>query len=381
MIYLLFLVLPFSHSFWEEYSYFSESDLELSTDIGRLGTEYYSDRLTFQYPMDVHGAFLKANQVYDLSIGSISGEAFYTRHRLKSRIEMSEDWAFQVAYWEESDFERERQHFNLELQRNLSESFSAFVFTEIPAAKKDIDLGAGLNYHFSPAHTLRLYGARIDYAFNSRNEGENVEDVKDPWQLGFVGRWLSKESGDFVEYYAHVQTPLQRFNTDLNTTTFFRENRYGLRGSLFLEDLSSQLHWNVAYAHREEGESGEATNISENRIYRTGHLVDTLLQLENRHWLYGVQFVARLWERGLLEKNHYQALPHVYYKSYKKDRERWRLGYEVSAPWEDSTRVEHRANLRWAIPFSDGVSLYLNLTGDLDDFSWEGGHGLLQIPF
>lgn len=387
--------LLFSHSAlaqFEEYGYFSESETdEVNTPL-LIDSEYFSDMLTYRLPLSMHSTFLRSERVYDLTIGSLSRTRFATQHRLKLDSHLSDTLIFRLAYFEKKDLEQSINHFILELQYKLNSFMSVVGYTELKSEKKWNDVGSALLLHMNPDHTLRLYTTWIDFSFNKRNE-DNQSDSRRPVAYGFVGRILNPNTTtSFLEYYGQVQTPLNRQQNSI-TNYIYKNSKIGFRGTQLFYSEDQFLHFDASTTYRAEGVQQSGSTDSAFGLWRSHH-IDVLLQYENSKWIYGLSSALRKWEIHSQNVDAQIFSPHIWYKhiSQSLGKEDLRFGYEASfhtingpselrSPDNINNNLEHRGNMRYTIYFNDSAFLHLQLTADLDDFSWEGGNGTFQILF
>lgn len=394
-MFLFFLVLLTSSSAFsqfEEYSYFSESELnEVNTPL-LIDSEYFSDMLTYRMPLSMHSTFLRSDRAFDLTIGSLSRTRFATQYRMKLDTQLNDTLTFRLVYFEKKDLEQSLNHFVLELQQRLNSFFSIVGYTELKSEKKWNDIGAAVLLDFAPDHTLRLYTTWIDFSFNKRTE-DNESDSRKAVAYGFVGRLLDENHpSTFVEYYGLVQSPLNR-QLDVGINYIYKETKLGLRGTRtgFAED--HLFHFDVGYRYRTEGRQEVGVFDRTVGLWRTDQ-VDLLLQYENARWIYGLSTALRSWKIRADEVSGSVYSPHLWYKWIREasGQEQLRLGYEASlhsmsgpldlrSASDLNKDAEHRGNLRYTIHFNEKAFLHLQMTADLDDLGWEGGNGTFQILF
>ncbi len=388
---LLFIAaLPAAAQF-EEYGYFSESEI---TEINRpslLDSEYFSDILTYRIPNSMHSSFLRSSRVYDLSIGSLSQSRFATQHRLKLDTQLNSHLVFRLAYAEQKDLEQSVNHSILELQYRVSSFLSLVAYTELKSEKKWNDFGAAILIDAGKNHQLRFYTTWIDFSFNKRTD-RNESDRRRAMAYGFVGRFLNDEDSSFLEYYGRIQSPLNR-NLDTGEHYSHRDAKLGLRGTKVFAGDNQQVHFDVSYKYRHEGIQQQGVVDSSYGLWRNQY-TDALLQYENTYWTYGIASVSRRWEVNSEAVRSLTLSPHIWYTlmGNQLNVNQLRLGYEASLysisgpeflriPPDVNKDVEHRGNLRYTIHFNETSFLHLYLTADLDAPSWEGGNGTFQIIF
>lgn len=207
-----------------------------------------------------------------------------------------------------------------------------------------------------------------------------------------MGRFLNEEDNSFLEYYARIQSPLNR-NLDTGEQYSHRDTKWGLRGTRVLGLDNQQVHFDVSYKYRNEGIQQAGVIDSNYGLWRNNYL-DALIQYENSNLTYGLASVTRRWEINSQSIRAQTLSPHIWYayKGSQSDVEWLRFGYEASiysisgpevlrTPPDVNKDVEHRANIRYTIHFNESSFLHLYLTADLDDPSWEGGNGTFQIIF
>lgn len=392
LIVLILFPIP-SFAQFEEYNYFSESEIgEINSPL-QIDSEYFSDILTYRMPLSADNSFHRSERVYDLSIGSLSASRFATQHRLKVDTNLNDSLTFRVAYFEKKDLEQSLNHMILELQYKMNSLISLVGYTELVSEKKWNDFGLATLVNLSNDHVLRLYVTAVDSAFTKRTE-INEKDESSPYVYGLVGRLLDSEREDiFLEYYARVQSPLQRRFLDRQSEYSYKETRVGSRGRQHLFSDSDYFNFDLNYKRREEGQLALGSSVAESRIW-SSHQWDALLQYENLKWIYGIAANIREWQSEGADVQSQTYLPHLWYKlrNESAEKENLRLGYELSwnhadgpmqfrTPEDRNREFEHRGNLVYILHFNRNAFFNLLLTADLDDLSWEGGNGTLQIFF
>lgn len=90
---ILVVTLPAAAQF-EEYGYFSESEISEINRPSLLDSEYFSDIFTYRMPNSMHSSFLRSSRVYNLSIGSLSQTRFATQQRLKLDTKLNSHLVF-----------------------------------------------------------------------------------------------------------------------------------------------------------------------------------------------------------------------------------------------------------------------------------------------
>lgn len=376
----------------EEYGYFSESEIGDINSSLLIDSEYFSDILTYRFPLSLDNTFLRNDKVYNLTVGSLSRTRFATQQRLKIDTQLNDHFKFRIIYNEKKDLEQSINHLVLELQYRMNSMLSLVGYTELMSEKKFTDYGTALLIDLQPAHQIRFFVTAIDNSFSKRTEA-NEEDLSKTYAFGAVGRLLNTNSNDFLEYYARFQNDLERRFTFSEQVYSFGENKLGFRGQKQIRNESRYFNFDVSFKRRLEGIEAFDPSTADEGVWRSRQW-DILFQYEDPHFVYGLAGFFRTWRKDLSVVDSQTYLPHLWYKitSSNSELENFRLGYELSihningpmelqTPMDRNRDMEHRGNLRYSIYFSQTSFLHLQFTADLDDFSWEGGNGTLQILF
>ncbi|MBY0383585.1 hypothetical protein K2X05_00370 [bacterium] len=394
MLFLLFLACFFEKSVaaFDEYLFFSQSEQQETNTSRLLDSEYFSDVLTYQMPWAMQSHFLKKDKVFDMSVGSLSGTRFMSQYRLKIDQEIAKDLTFRLIYAEKKDLELSRENLLMELQYRINNLISFAAYTQLESLKKENDLGVATIVHLAPELNLRLFATIVDFSFNKRTEDAERE-IRSTKQYGAVLRWLPAETSvDFLEIYATVQTPLERIDLLQNKTYLFRETRAGTRGVYKLNENSQKINWDLSYRYFNESEVLPVSE-AEQGLWRS-QAWNAWVQLENPKTIFGLATFFRNWHFNGNQMDQTYYLPHFWYKidGDQNNEGTYRIGYEATfydaagaeslrSALNQGHRLEHRANLRYSIVFSERAQLHLQFSADLDHLSWEGGNGQFQVFF
>jgi hypothetical protein len=391
LIFLINLLAPGAFAQWNEYSHFSDYEKnELNSSL-KIDSEYFSDILTYRLPLAMESEFQRRDKIFDISVGSLSRTRFATQQRLKLDLPLTENLMFRFVHFKNEDLEKNHQVSLVELQYSLLPWLKAVTYGDFTSEKKHNDFGAAFIVNPHKDISVRTFATFSDFFFNKRTE-LNERDLELSKTFGVVSRWLpATDAASFLEVYSTFQTPLKRFNEDLQTQYEFSENRYGVLGRQRLYERAF-LNFDVSYKRRKEGIQTSGTAIGDG-IWQV-HQWDTLLQFEDQRWIFGLSNHWRDWQFNSEGSQQRFFLPHLWIKggedSFSQDV--WRFGLEMTwaylrgsqaiIPAADVIReFEYRANFRYSIRFNENALLHLQFTGDLDEFSWEGGNGQFQIYF
>ncbi len=391
---LLLLVLsgiPQTSAQWVEYSHFSDYEaFDVNTSL-KIDSEYFSDVLTFKLPMAMESEFRHQSKIFDISVGSLSSTRFATQQRFKFDHSLTEDLIFRFVYFSNEDFEKNHQVSLVELQYLLTQWLSVVAYGDFTSQKKHNDFGAAFLVKPTSETSVRVFATWSDAFFNKRTESRE-RDLGSSQTFGIVARWLPQEdTATYLEVYSTFQSPLNRWNEDEQKNYRFQENKQGLAGRLMFQDKEF-INFDLSYKKRTEGTLFVDPSLLDGLW--TSHQWDNLIQYENPKWVFGVANYCRDWQYNREGSQQRFLLPHLWLKGGQDSLQDdvWRIGLEMTWAYMRGSQAllpapellnefEYRANFRYSIRFNERALLHLQLTGDLDDLSWEGGNGQFHIFF
>ncbi len=396
LFFLSFLFYPFSSfAFVEMYSLFGPEEQETINGPGRIDSEYYSDLLAFRQSLNNDFAFLKANNAYDIYVGSVSSTQFAIQQRLKLNQQISEKLFFDLAYIERENLEEGRKQFISGLTYKFSDFFSASSYTSLFANKDQNDIGFAGNFNLTKAHKFRLFINLIDFGFNERNQIE-AKDQKKPLHFGIYGQWTN-QALEFFEYYLFQNTSVIRDFTQVDQRYTFDETRLGFRGKKKITQ-KYKFNFDFDFFNGKEGQFALTTPdpVIDIEWNRSG--LRFLNQIAFDNVIFGLEYNYRYWSSTNGHIQHSNLMPHLWYNIRLKQTllivpQSLDLGLETSihegqgpenlrSDTDKNSDLNSRLNIKLYYEFSKTAILNLLLSADLDDgFSWEGGGGQFQILF
>lgn len=373
-----------SQAFDESLFFFDSEEIDYINNASLIDGEYYSDILAFRLSLRDHFNFVKAENGYDIAVGSISSKRFMTQQRLKLSHQISDALTFKAKYIERENFEISRSHFIVGLNYLINERWDVEFNTSLFSEKNENDLGFSTKYKLTLNHSLKLFFNFPDFSFNERVQ-ENVENKKSTTNIGFKGSY-NTDSNHLVEYYIFNNSRLKREFVDSGNIYELSEVRLGVNSILNYPSfkIGSLIEsWN--------GEEGLYQNSNIEVWSRRG--LRSLHQLYIQNWIFGVELNWRSWELNNEKVIHQNLMPHVWYKrnfkglidyidfgleaSFHKSAGNFNLRKET----DKNSDINSRFNMRIGFEFSKISFLNFLLSLDIDDGSWEGGGGQFQVLF
>ena len=382
-------------AFVEPYLFFSDEEQKNINGPSTITPEYYSDYRTFQQPFYLHDRFLEAENAFDLGVGSLSGKRFLNQKRLKLNKDITKKLNLKLYYVEREDFEEERRNFLFGLGYRFTNWFELNAYGSLFFEKNKNDIGLSLDFSLNEHHELKLFTNFPDYQFTERNL-DNAEDLKSLISFGLYGLYRHQKKS-FFEYYVHNQTRLERFYKDQDKLYVFEELRVGAR---LRQKVGSDwfLNFNVDWVDSEEGNSSPGNTLSDLDTWtRDSFRINA--QSEWSNWVVGLEVNYRYWvNQNNQPVMHRNLLPYFWKKIRPKSFDNYYissidLGFDTITHWsrgdlsvrdefdQENRAIESRLNIRISFDFNEKTNLLLILTGDIDDPSWEGGGGQLQMLF
>ncbi len=380
-------------------------------DPSRLDSEYSSDHLTYQKPIEWEILWLSQDIVFDLSTGSLSGRHFQTEDRLKLQQSLYRELVeFRFTYLSQSDFEEEVEHHVMELvftpwrkstyigssPASWLSPWGLALYGETALYKAENNMGVALLY-LGPQSENRLFANFPQFAHNRRNiNGDFFSEGEGAKTYGVAGHWWDQEN--FFRYTLRLE-PQARWIFPQDQ----REYRYRRsHASLWWQrEMGRSQYWlgRLQWDHKREGEAPTeiTSSIEEGEWQRTR----LFAQSQWRHWwkglewTWGLAYFEREWhspEGKVLQRD---LLPHFWValpeRAHSLLSQGWHIGFEMThhrrSPSLTSAegselpffkRNEHRLNIKYALDFHQGQSkMNFLFTFDLDEFgthrTWEGG--------
>lgn len=255
------------------------------------------------------------------------------------------------------------------------------VYGEVSTQKSEDDVGFALIYKPLEYWENRLFYTATDFSRNQRNElSDRFQKTCEFW----ICLTLDKTQ-EFFEWAIRSDKQSQWFFPDQNKLHIYTKNYLGFKSRNKVFD-HKYLNFQLSLTERYE-------EIVENVEFLKG---EYQFQLEGwsfwqGQWLFGIQYVDRIWRQNMGEVRHKNLLPHLWWKKMN-----WQLGYETtlfsakgpsglrSGLDTKSFKSEHRLNIGYEYKF-DKASWRWLFTFDVDRLgsseSWEGGSAQLITWF
>ncbi len=372
-----------------EYGHYSRSEQNEILRPRLLDSEYQSDKLTFMNPISFYGDWLSQDQVFQYSAGSLGPSRFLSQGRFKFKKEIADHMYFQLSYFENGNFEENRQNLVFEFSYDILSWFNLSIYGQPATLKKDDTVGLATTINFDQS-SLRLFYTWVHLTHNKRSEDQD-EYLKSPASYGLVWRFL-KEDHSFTEFFIRHDQKLEQFFTQNSRLYGFENTVLGLTQRKLLSQRGHHLQWQLDLREAFESDNTFTDNGIERWDLKS---LSLLVQYENKDLLidwFGIKKVYNHWSSVSGDVIQNDILPHAWMTVIQSPKESWasdfKLGYEMT--WhrgrgdpllrggrDPEEEFEHRANLRYDLRFSKTSNLYILLTFDIDRFgtgeTWEGG--------
>lgn len=396
---LLVLIPTSAPAIFFEYMHLSDSEQREVNGPRRLDSEYQSDILAYDMPIQWQYNWHKERQAFQYSAGSLGPKRFSTRGRLRLRENISEDFFFQMAFVDYADFEMDRRAFVFEFGYQFKRWLSLNVYGQPATLKREDDVGLATEILFSEHNHLRIFHTWVDFTHNKRNEDHDYY-THEPTSIGAVWRWWSEPDKEEV-----LELGLRH---DSRTTRIYPETSqiYSFSGSYLTFKHRKKMSENFDYLniHLEASQGYEADTLNtDSSVERWDtRRMSFLLQHQNDHQLismYGIKKVHIHWESAQGSVIHNSLLPHLWAPIYRSQsggiNHQWLAGLETT--WhrgrgpvalrginDFDNRFEHRLNFRYQLAAFERAELTVLLSFDLDNFEsspWEGGNMMYRMNF
>jgi len=373
---------------FNEYSHLTEHEKDELNSPRQFGSEYESDRLTYQFLTSWNNEWLNNDKVFQYAAGSLGSTRFYTQGRFRFRENLTEKLLFQLSYFELGAYDFIRNSFIFEFIYQYSDFLSLSLYGQPWTLKKDDDIGVAMIFSIERESQIRLYYTLVDFSYNERNE-DNSSYEKSPRTLGLVWRKTNSKLKEFYELSVKQDSSIeQRFS---NRVYSFGSQNVSFDSRTRLNDD----HWIQSEISGIKSFEGDTLNTDNGIVRWEYKTFDTLVQIDrpfSQISLFGLRAHYAQWNSARGNVIHNNLLPHVWWRFWRsesgKELHEAQLGYEFT--WHrgqgDSTlrsnmdtnnNLEHRANLKYGFIVSEKAHFNLLLTFDLDDFgsgeTWEGG--------
>jgi hypothetical protein len=376
-------------AYYPEYGHLTPQEQEEINAPRLIGSEYESDRLTYQFLSSWHGDFMANEESFQYTAGSLGPTRFFTQGRMRFRKSLNKTFDFQLAYMSEGSLRLNRQSLIFEFFYKPTSWLHLSLYGEPSTLKKQDDIGVASTFLFSAQSQLRLFYTWVDFSHNKRNEAPDRYDSL-PASAGAVWRWYQRDS--------YLQSSLRH---DFHTKRAYSSGRIYQFGRTEAQILSRHalspgretfLQTEFNYSRGFEAD----TQNRDGSIDRwENEAVDGLMQLQFPaafFRLVGLRILYSQWDSDQGRVIHNDILPHLWVAAWEGASagtpNHFDLGYEFTwhrgqgpmslrSTLDERDKLEHRMNARYRYETSEGTSFNVLLTFDLDEFgggeTWEGG--------
>ena len=389
IVFLVSLSCTVAHSFFPEYEHYSAEESAEINGPRQVGSEYESDRLTYQFLSDWSQSFASGQENFQYTAGSLGPTRFFTQGRMRLLRELTPWLDFQVSYAETGSLKEHRRSLVFEFYFTISESLKISIYGEPSTLKKQDDVGVATTIKTSESSQLRLFHTWVDFSHNKRNE-QSDQYQSQPDAVGGIWRWAAEES--------YIQTS---YRHDFSAKKVFPNGRIyqygGDRGQwLSRHALGSQKN-HYLQSEFNYSKTHEADNINTDQgVSRwENQTLDGMMQIQNpnsRFRLYGLRVLYSQWESSTGNVIHNDILPHFWFTPWRimgsLGQHNIDIGYEFNwhrgqgpinlrSTLDKRDQMEHRMNWRYRLVGFRDLHLNMLLTFDLDEVgtgeTWEGG--------
>lgn len=366
----------------------------------RINSEYSSDYLTFLKPFNWERKFWRHPNAFDLSTGSLSGEEFQIRDRLKLHQDLIPDkLQFRFTYFAERDFEIDQTHQILELIYRFTPQWGISAYGETSFFKAEDDVGGALVFQPNKDSEHRLFHTWIDYSRNKRNREPDYFKDK-PANFGAVGRHFH---GDW--FFQYALTYLPPFQWVFPDDSKLYESQSWKAQFEVQQQLTEISYWGLEIQADENFESEGPINsgtLTPKSLRRKRVLSRTEYQqgLGKYHIRFGSAYFYRDYKINNGRVLFRDVLPFAALGLPDRRYNQWiwqnEIGLETTFHQGEQTqpilaappqgdKVEMRFNWLTSFDFRDQGELVLVLTADIDEFgsgrTWEGGNAQFRFWF
>lgn len=405
---LITLLVPISAIGFEAFPEFEslteveETSFDTPTKISR---EYTSDLISFTRPLAWESLWLQTDTAFELSLGSLSGDAFLTDNRAKFHKYLSDIWQFRFTYFDQRNYETESIHHIVELIYWPNPSIGFSTYFEFSRYKREDDLGFAILYRPQLNHEIRLFFTFVDFIRTERNDRtDRFLAHHEPFAYGLVGRFYATTKRDFFEYAFRYETEAHWFFPEQFYEYHYGKKHFSLAFQKFIDEnqsISGRLEADQKYEGRFKT---DAQSTISPQAFKTDRITtflqtDLLNQGPNSRWNYtaGLAYAYRYWLTDNKSAISRDVMPFVSWQipTPNQNPDFWKFDYMATIAQnagDESLRanpirsqtLEQRINITYEIPFKDNAWLSMGLTFDADlsqGEAFEGGNGRFRASF
>ncbi len=379
-----------------EYRGLSESETLLDSPR-LLDTEYTSDFINYQKPLEWESWWWSKNVGLDFSVGSLSGKEFLIDQRVRIESRLTERVGFKFFWVSDRDLEDDFTNQIIELEFEVNPKLAVAAYTSLSKDKAEDDVGLALIHRQSEIET-RLYISLLDFQRNKRNrDTDRFRDGKGPLAYGIVSRKNLRE-GSLVHRWQEWSwrlEPKSRWEFPVNSREYEHQRQVVQIREFSRVETGHTYSWRLDWDDKQE--SGVTAGVpGQVRRQRVWAQAEFGRPLNSQFIRYGLHHIWRRFT-GLNQHAEFRDwMPFVWWEGPAEvtsyGSRQWQVGYDVvvgttesHGGWIPEDRnehyVEHRLNgvHRWR--FHENGAVDAIITFDLDRFgtgeTWEGGSARL----
>lgn len=356
--------------------------------LERVDSEYTSDYVLYQMPSTNDQAWIDGKDLYQVSVGSLSGKEFAQFQRLNFSRPLSSRWKFAFNLIEEGDYDKDSEEFFWIFSYQASENWTVQGFGNTDMFKAENDFGFSIIRKLIDDWTLKLTFLQPDFQRNKRQQ-DQINWSRRPEAYSLVAQ---KHSGIlFHNLFFRYEPNSVRVDGNLSVREERKTWALGGRG-VWETKTFGFFDYRFQYDSKREVQAG--TVYESQRVLAGAQETFELWQTEFK---WGVDFVWREIQQGLVRGMYSGLLPAFWYMGPIENME---IG--VQGAWHDQKAdtsqtpfitdmedaVHSRLNLKYGFQFGaeeNPSDLSFLMSFDLDgrrgDGLWEGGAAQFNMLF
>jgi len=363
------------------------NDRPMSDHVARIDSEYASDYFLYQIPVSDEQPWLEARDLYQVSVGSVSGKEFAQYHRLNLQRPITDRLQFRLNWIGEGDYDKATDELYWGFSYLLKDGWRLGAFGNSDRDKAQNDVGLSVEKELANQWFAKFIYQEPDFQRNKR-QSDGL-------------RWLNKpevytvllENRDLIVYHSAFLR-YEPNSVRRNDTSAVTEDRKALT-------IGARGVWQTSeftfFDYRIQGD--DKKEIFAGTEYDSKRLMIGLLQTTEvfaRQIRWGADFLWRELNVDVTRGMYSDLVPVVWYVGPVKGLE---LGVQVA--WHDlkdefspfagavGDAIESRFNAKYVFNFGkiEGQESRLEILGsmDLDGRNqaglWEGGSANLSLLF
>lgn len=389
---LLFPVSAGAFEFYPEYESLTEAEYSEFEGPDFLGSEYFSDEITFLKPFE-WDYLAGTKEVYaDTSYGSTGPKHFLNEERLRlKKWLLPNELQFRFTRTLERTREKNSVHNMMELLYKFSESYGVALYGDPSHFKRENDVGVALLFWPEPNHEIRLFHTWTDITRQGRNDRDDTfVEPSLPYTYGISGKKFESKNKFLTYFLRHDSFTKWQFPSSNLLYQYLRSSA----GFSFADVFAEDYRYFVKLEADKKFESKNSENWQTERVLLHS-------RVDWSEYFFGISAATRKWvsiPKG--ESRHADLLPQFGWLHRFKKGEYSQISHELSYDfdWHQESLapamtsftprtgvLEHRLTSIWQFDFDSDTTLRIVLSFDLDNFgggeSWEGGAGQFKLSF